>query len=79
MLNGDKITNKDWEIGHMGRRALDLITMKGGTVKNPTIPVQRDWAVKSNGELEDFKWYFIRKEDREKVMKTIIDFIKPQN
>lgn len=68
MLKGDKIVNKDPEIGHMARRAKDLIDFKG-------IPVQRDWALKPNGEREKFKWYFIREEDRLNVARRIIDLI----
>jgi len=68
MLDGEKITNKDPRIGHMARRAKDLIDGKG-------IPVQRFWAINEKGEQEKFKWYFIKEEDRLRVAKRIIDLI----
>jgi hypothetical protein len=65
MLNGEFITNKDSRIGHMARRAKDLIDRYG-------IPVQREWAVVDNVK-QDYKWYYILPEDRFKVAKRIID------
>jgi hypothetical protein len=72
MLNGDRIINKDRHIGHMARRALDLITMKGGTVEHPTIPVERDWATDKNGRKLKFKWYYIKPENRLMVAQKIM-------
>ncbi len=68
MLDGDRITNKDEQIGHIARRAKDLID-------GFKIPVQREWALNEKGEKEKWKWYFIREEDRPKVMRRIIDLM----
>ncbi len=67
MLNGDKITNKDPGIGHMARRAKDLIDGKG-------IPVKREWA-EIDGAKQLYKWYYIAPEDRLAVARRIIDLM----
>lgn len=71
MLDGEKLsylTAINSGIGDIRRRAKDLIDGKG-------IPVKREWAIE-NGERQDYKWYYIAPEDRENVMRRIIDLMK---
>lgn len=72
MLDGEKLsylTAINTGIGDIRRRAKDLIDGKG-------IPVKREWATDENGNRLDFKWYYIAKEDREQVMRRIIELLK---
>lgn len=68
MLNGDRINNKDKEIGHMARRAKDLKDFF-------KIPVEADYALDENGVQLKWKWYHILPENRPAVMKRIINFL----
>lgn len=71
MLAGEKLsylTAINSGIGDIRRRAKDLID----TYK---IPVKREWA-QVEGAKQDYKWYYIAPQDREAVMKRIIDLIQ---
>jgi hypothetical protein len=71
MLEGERLsylTAINTGIGDIRRRAKDLIDSYG-------IPVKREWDVK-DGEKQDYKVYYIAPEDRESVMKRIIDWMK---
>ena len=58
LCNGERLqfANEVRTIGDLRRRALDLIELDGGTVENPTIPVQRIF----NGAVKE---YFLKPED----------------
>lgn len=74
MLSGEKLTVSgtaalgENHISSLPRRAQDLIEYKG-------IPVKREFAV-IDGVQQKYKWYYIAEQDREKVMRRIIDWMK---
>lgn len=74
MLNGERLTVAgtaglgENHISSLPRRAKDLIDGKG-------IPVKREWQY-INGVRQNYKEYYISDEDREQVMKRIINWMK---
>lgn len=58
LCNGERLqfANEVKTIGDLRRRSLDLIELDGGTVENPTIPVQRTFK----GSVKE---YWLREED----------------